>query len=80
MMIVLGGSSKSFTAREYHTFYDPNRHTVAVVPFRNETRTRGAGLLAAEDLAAALRSRWRTHESCGGDDPIDGRKDDEESG
>jgi hypothetical protein len=27
----------------------------------------------------ALRSHWKTHESCGSDDPIDGRKDDEES-
>ena len=26
-----------------------------------------------------LRFHWKTHESCGSDDPIDGRKDDEES-
>jgi hypothetical protein len=54
-MIVLGGRSKSFTAREYPTFYDPNIRTVAVVPFRNDMQTRDAGFLVAEDLAAALR-------------------------
>ena len=41
----------------------------------------GDGLYGASDTAllTALRSLWKTHESCGSDDPIDGRKDDEES-
>ena len=30
--------------------------------------------------ANALRFPWKPHEFCGSDDPIDGRKDDEESG
>ncbi|MCL5736479.1 MAG: CsgG/HfaB family protein, partial [Actinobacteria bacterium] len=55
LLIVAGGCAQSFTAREYPPFYEPNLRTVAVVPFRNETRTAGAGLMAAEDLAAALQ-------------------------
>jgi hypothetical protein len=54
-MIALSGCSQSFTAREYPSFYDPNLRTIAVVPFHNETNARGAGTLAAENLAAALR-------------------------
>ena len=36
-----------------------------------------SGLYGASDTALrpALRSHWKTHESCGSDDPIDGRKD-----
>ena len=55
MLIVLGGCSQSFTAREYPAFYDPSLRTVAIVPFRNETQARSAGLMAAVDLAAALQ-------------------------
>ncbi len=51
----LCGCSRSFTAREYPSFYDPNLRTVAIVPFENETNTPGAGMQAAENLAAALR-------------------------
>jgi hypothetical protein len=54
VLVGLSGCSKSFTAREYPSFYDPNLRTVAVIPFRNETKARGAGVLAAESLAAAL--------------------------
>lgn len=53
-IIWLGGCSKSFTAREYPSFYEPNMRTVAVLPFQNETNIRGTGMLAAEHLAAAL--------------------------
>jgi len=55
-IIWLSGCSKSFTAREYPSFYDPNVRTVAVLPFQNETNARGAGMLAAENPAAALRA------------------------
>jgi hypothetical protein len=55
MAIALGGCSRSFTAREYPTFYEPDIRTVAVVTFRNDTRMPGAGVFAAEDLAMALR-------------------------
>ena len=55
MLIVLGGCSQSFTAREYPAFYDPSLRTVAVVPFRNETHAPSAGLMATVDLAAALQ-------------------------
>jgi hypothetical protein len=55
MLLSLGGCAKSFTARKYPAFYDPNLRTVAVVPFANETYTQGAGILVAEDLAAALQ-------------------------
>jgi curli biogenesis system outer membrane secretion channel CsgG len=54
-MLGCGGCSKSFAAREYPSFYDPNLHTVAVLPFQNDTGTQGAGTLAADSLAAALR-------------------------
>ncbi|MCL5281047.1 MAG: CsgG/HfaB family protein [Planctomycetes bacterium] len=54
-LVVTGGCAQSFTAREYPAFYDPNLRTVAVVPFQNRTHTAGAGLMAAEDLAAALQ-------------------------
>jgi hypothetical protein len=54
MMIAPSGCSRSFTARQYPAFYEPNLVTVAVVPFQNDTRTRRAGLVVAEDLAAAL--------------------------
>jgi hypothetical protein len=54
-VLLFGGCSKSFTARQYPTFYDPNIRTVAVVPFRNDTRGHNGGFLMAEDLASALR-------------------------
>jgi hypothetical protein len=55
-MIACGGCSKSFTARRYPAFYDPNLRTVAVLPFQNDTGVQGAGRLAADTLAAALRA------------------------
>lgn len=54
-MLGCEGCSKSFTARKYPTFYDPNLRTVAVLPFQNDTGMRGAGTLAAHSLADALR-------------------------
>ncbi len=56
ILIAAGGCAKSFTARKFPVFYDPNLRTVAVVPFVNETRVPGAGVLVAEDVAAALQA------------------------
>ena len=33
-------------------------------------------LLVLDRTATALRPHWKTHESCGSDEPINGRKDD----
>lgn len=45
----------SFLVRQYPAFYDPNPHTVAVLPFQNPTQARDAGELAAENLAATRK-------------------------
>lgn len=56
VLTALSGCSESFIARRYPSFYDPNLRTVAVVPFQNDTTRRGAGIMASDSLAAALRA------------------------
>jgi len=52
----VGGCSKKIQVVQVPEFWTPELKTIAVVPFTNATRDRGAALVVADALAAALRT------------------------
>ena len=54
LWIFSAGCGKTFKVQQYPVFYNPDIRQVAVLPFENQTNTRGVGLLVADNLTAAL--------------------------
>jgi hypothetical protein len=63
-VLMMTGCETKFTVSHYPGFYNPSIKSIAVLPFENETSRKGAGIVVASHLSAALAAN-RTYQVTG---------------
>ena len=60
-VLMMAGCETKFAVSHYPGFYNPSIKSIAVLPFENETSQKGAGIVVASHLSAALAAN-RTYQ------------------